>query len=1068
MIKRIDSRWGGAIALFAGLLALGAAVLLVLGVFDRDTDAVDALAEGKVSWLYSQTADGGELIDLGEGSYRLVMRGVDPHTIQFSDRPDRLVKIIDTAQLVDRWDVLFADSAPNAVLVEHEPDGTTDSIVVVLTEPRYDMAADELSYAVRILADLEHPERVSGLGDAHLQPPVIMRFISLFIDSVEDLEAETPLEDFVPGAGAEAVSAALDGADLGGGTRVISTNATANADGTVSGTAVVSFADGAFTLDTTMVYADAQNWTLTAGAGASPVWSPSGVPSLTIDPSTFTGTVSMSGGAIAYDLTGGTHTWQIANGATYVSTLVFSSNCPLEASKCAGGVAGPFLSMNGKLTMSGLPNPVSLEGAMTMNASWMRFDGAAGDLKFSGTGVTNTALTIWKGPRGDSYDKNMDLPSLAKLNNGVDVEFCGGFTLTIPEGSNAATNGCVRWSPNGVVIGQVGVDITASGNMPSTGTPGDATADVKGAAWTDIAQASLNQLPSKDVVMAGVHVALRADTIVLAGKASLPGVAADALNINLRGATSLVFNVTGQVSANGFSLSAAVPTSIAIGSEPFRTNIAEITATIAVERGAGVSFGVGTIGKATAGYAPNTRDLATSVQLVAATKPQLGMSLSVNARGTPASADAGRDGLTASTRLSDPGKAQYVWPDQFGIRGMNLWNLTVEISYQNGSPALGYTSTTYLDPKGATTGSVIQCASTCGPGDWMVGTLGINVSYTNPCLAYGFTSASGNSGFAIDGGVMRTTSFMVGVAPDGCSIQSGTTQQSLPVGFFGFKFAAAFGDATVEVATAVSVDGFAFRSNISNLVLAGMRYRTVELDVTINDKGSEVFFQADMDSGMGSMNVKSDFVTTSTGMRQSLDASLTNWAWGKNGTVMLPRFHFSTSAEIPFTGGCASFTSAADGTLVVGSRTLALETAEISVNCNGVQKLLLSVYYAHTAKWNGISSTAHLKLEYPKLLGGTKYLRGQVEYGYKRHFSKKYEGRTFSKDVSVAIAFALTVNPLRPADSGFAFSGAFDADRVSGEVGCSMDPGGADFTCGGKLRLNPSWAGVYHFDWGSL
>ena len=39
---------------------------------------------------------------------------------------------------------------------------------------------------------------------------------------------------------------------------------------------------------------------------------------------------------------------------------------------------------------------------------------------------------------------------------------------------------------------------------------------------------------------------------------------------------------------------------------------------------------------------------------------------------------------------------------------------------------------------------------------------------------------------------------------------------------------------------------------------------------------------------------------------------------------------------------------------------------------------------------------------------------------------------------------------------------------VSGAVGCSMDPGGADFTCGGELRLNPSWAGVYHFNWGDL
>ncbi len=1065
-----------AVSVFVGALGLGIALLLTLAVLragsdagtDADADAAGAVEAGQVSWLYSQTAEAGELDDLGDGTFRLIMRDVDPHTIQFSDRPDRLVEIIDTSHLVDRWDALFADSAPNAVLVEHEPDGSTDSLVVVLTDPTYDLATAELSYVVTILADEAHPERVSGLGDTHAQPPVMMRTISLFIDSVEDAEAEGSLADAGTGATPEAVLAALEGADLGGGTHVVSADAVTNPDGTISGTAVVSFADGAFTLDTTIAFTDAQNWTLTAGAGASPIWSPAGVPSLTIDPSTFSGTVSMSGGVVTYDLTGGTHTWQIANGTTYVSTLVFSSACPLEPGRCADGVAGPFLSMNGTLTMSSLPNPVTLQGAMTTNASWMRFDGAAGDLTISGNGITDTALTIWTGPRSDSYDPNMDLPSLATLNNGVDVEFCGGLQLTIPGGENAAADGCARWSPQGAVIGQVGVDITASGSMPSTGVAADATAVVKGAAFTNIPQSALDQLPSKDVVMAGVHTALQADTIVLAGETQLPGVVADALDVDLGGATSLVLDVRGQISKNGFSLSAVIPTAINVSNEPFRLTIAEVAATITVERGKGASFSVGTAGNATLGYAPQTRDLATSVQLVASTAPQTGMSLSVNVRGTPSSADSGRDGLTPSTRLRDPANAQYVWPDQFGIGGMNLWNLTVEISFENGSPALGYTSTTYLDPDGATTGSVIKCDGACDGSDWMIGTLALNVSYTNPCLAYGFTSSSGTSGFAIDGGVMRATSFMVGVAPAGCSIQSGTTQQSLPVGFVGFKFSAVFGSATVDVATAASADGFVFHADIANLTLAGMTYRSVEFDVTIDADGSEVFFAADMDSGMGSMDVESDFATTSTGMRQSLDASLTNWTWGKSGTVALPRFHFATSANIPFSGGCASFSSAADGTLIVGGRTLTLQAASISLNCNGVQQLHLDVSYAHTAKWNGVSSTARLRLDYPTVINGTKYLDGEVDFAYKRHFSKKYKGRTFSRDVSVEITFGLTVNPQRPSDSGFDFLGRFDADRVSGAVGCSMDPGAKDFTCGGELRLNPSWAGVYHFNWGDL
>ena len=160
-----------ALTAFAVVVALGiVGVLAYLVSMVGDDDDTVALAAGEVSWLYSQTADGAELDDLGGGAYRLIMRGVDPHTIQFSDRPDRLVEIIDTARLVHHWPELFADSAPNAVLVEHEPSGETDSLVVVLTDPIYDMAARTLSYGVEILADELYPERLVALADGHTPP----------------------------------------------------------------------------------------------------------------------------------------------------------------------------------------------------------------------------------------------------------------------------------------------------------------------------------------------------------------------------------------------------------------------------------------------------------------------------------------------------------------------------------------------------------------------------------------------------------------------------------------------------------------------------------------------------------------------------------------------------------------------------------------------------------------------------------------------------------------------------------------------------------------------------------
>ena len=73
-----------------------------------------------------------------------------------------------------------------------------------------------------------------------------------------------------------------------------------------------------------------------------------------------------------------------------------------------------------------------------------------------------------------------------------------------------------------------------------------------------------------------------------------------------------------------------------------------------------------------------------------------------------------------------------------------------------------------------------------------------------------------------------------------------------------------------------------------------------------------------------------------------------------------------------------------------------------------------------------------------------------------------------SRDVNVNFTFSITVDPKNPSYFGIDFSGAFEADRVSGEIDCSMNPGKEDFKCGGELRLNPSWAGVYHFNWGDM
>ena len=171
----------------AALCCVGALALFPSACSDTDSSAeaaaVDDGAGDEASWLYSQTADSGRL-EMTDGQVtRLVMNDIDPHTIAFSDRPERLTEIVDTGTLTDAWNEMFGDDPPNAVLVEHQPEGETDSLVVVLREPVFDATARTLTYDVEVFADEQHPESLTGIvGDVHAVPPTEFRAVSLFID----------------------------------------------------------------------------------------------------------------------------------------------------------------------------------------------------------------------------------------------------------------------------------------------------------------------------------------------------------------------------------------------------------------------------------------------------------------------------------------------------------------------------------------------------------------------------------------------------------------------------------------------------------------------------------------------------------------------------------------------------------------------------------------------------------------------------------------------------------------------------------------------------------------------
>ncbi|MEP1930628.1 MAG: hypothetical protein ABJJ37_05045 [Roseibium sp.] len=108
--------------------------------------AVAASEEELVDFLFVQTS---ESVSLSGGKLRL--EGVNPDTLYFSDRPERVVGRFTTEEFVFEWDKghdSFKSDPPNAVLTVHSRDMPAE-VVVVLQSPALD--ADDLIYDVDVL-----------------------------------------------------------------------------------------------------------------------------------------------------------------------------------------------------------------------------------------------------------------------------------------------------------------------------------------------------------------------------------------------------------------------------------------------------------------------------------------------------------------------------------------------------------------------------------------------------------------------------------------------------------------------------------------------------------------------------------------------------------------------------------------------------------------------------------------------------------------------------------------------------------------------------------------------------
>ncbi len=178
--------------------ALGTAPLL-LPLHGSAQDATPEMAQPASDltsdfpvFLFVQTFTGGTWTPAQDGQFELTLTGVAAGTIAFSDRPDRIVTLIETQQFLQGLGFTPANPPNAAIVAMREGSGMTDQEVLVLElfSPQYDAASGTLTYTARVLQDYGAPG-LAGLAANQTDFEQLQQFAggSLLIDDCSDGEA---------------------------------------------------------------------------------------------------------------------------------------------------------------------------------------------------------------------------------------------------------------------------------------------------------------------------------------------------------------------------------------------------------------------------------------------------------------------------------------------------------------------------------------------------------------------------------------------------------------------------------------------------------------------------------------------------------------------------------------------------------------------------------------------------------------------------------------------------------------------------------------------------------------
>jgi hypothetical protein len=137
------------------------------------TTPVNAKPPAGSSLLFGALADSGRIKQRKNGSYRMVLKGVD-EIDWFTDRPNRIAGGWSPKKLLNEWDVLFSDGAPNAQAT-FEMGSKRKLVTFEMFKPKLSNTNQTLSFKVRSIGK-KNKGLLNGLRNQRLSNA------SLFID----------------------------------------------------------------------------------------------------------------------------------------------------------------------------------------------------------------------------------------------------------------------------------------------------------------------------------------------------------------------------------------------------------------------------------------------------------------------------------------------------------------------------------------------------------------------------------------------------------------------------------------------------------------------------------------------------------------------------------------------------------------------------------------------------------------------------------------------------------------------------------------------------------------------